>query len=283
VYERLTDRARKVMQLANQEAQRFNHQYIGSEHILLGLVKEGAGVAASVLKNLGVDLRKVRLEVEKIAQPGPDRITLGKLPLMPRAKKIIDYSIEEARDLKHIYVGTEHILLGLIRDEEGMAFAILTKLGLTVERLREGILSLLSDPRAPTEGFADQAGRWLPLELRTRALEQQLANVRLLLGALFGAGVGVMLGGRLGAVLGLLVGGGIALFGRLIPALLAGGIAGGCVASTHFGDETATIIGAVVGALLSSCVAEIGRPSRFAKIGDTPDTNNSATGPEGRK
>jgi ClpA/ClpB-like protein len=210
-------------------------------------------------------------------------VTIGKLPLTPRAKKIIEFSIEEARNLKHNYVGTEHILLGLIRDEEGMAFAILTKLGLTVERLREGILSLLSDPRAPTEGFADQAGRWLPLELRTRALEQQLANVRLLLGALFGAGVGVMLVGRLGALVGLLVGGGIALFGRLIPALFAGAIAGGCVASTQFGDEIATIAGAVVGALLSACVAEVGRPSRSARIADAPGTTYSATGPEGRK
>src|SRR5246500_3453862 len=85
MYERFTDRARKVMQLANQEAQRFNHEYIGTEHILLGLVKEGTGVAANVLKNLDIDLRKIRLEVEKIVQAGPDMVTMGKLPQTPRA------------------------------------------------------------------------------------------------------------------------------------------------------------------------------------------------------
>ena len=121
MYERFTDRARKVMQLANQEAQRFNHEYIGTEHILLGLVKEGSGVAANVLKNLDIDLRKIRLEVEKIVQSGPDMVTMGKLPQTPRAKKVIEYSIEEARNLNHNYVGTEHLLLGLLREQEGVA------------------------------------------------------------------------------------------------------------------------------------------------------------------
>jgi len=97
MYERFTDRARKVMQLANQEAQRFNHEYIGTEHILLGLVKEGSGVAANVLKNLDIDLRKIRLEVEKLVQSGPEMVTIGKLPQTPRAKKVIEYSMEEAR------------------------------------------------------------------------------------------------------------------------------------------------------------------------------------------
>ena len=121
MYERFTDRARKVMQLANQEAQRFNHEYIGTEHILLGLIKEGSGVAANVLKNLEVDLRKIRLEVEKLVQSGPDMVTMGKLPQTPRAKKVIEYSMEEARNLGHNYVGTEHILLGLLREQEGVA------------------------------------------------------------------------------------------------------------------------------------------------------------------
>ena len=123
MYERFTDRARKVMQLANQEAQRFNHEYIGTEHILLGLVKEGSGVAANVLKNLDIDLRKVRLEVEKLVKSGPDMVTMGKLPQTPRAKKVIEYAIEEARNLNHNYVGTEHLLLGLLREQDGWAFA----------------------------------------------------------------------------------------------------------------------------------------------------------------
>ncbi|MFG0253884.1 MAG: ATP-dependent Clp protease ATP-binding subunit, partial [Rhodopirellula sp. JB053] len=143
MYERFTDRARKVMQLANQEAQRFNHEYIGTEHILLGLVKEGSGVAANVLKNLDVDLRKIRLEVEKLVQSGPEMVTVGKLPQTPRAKKVIEYSMEEARNLNHSYVGTEHILLGLLREQEGVAAQVLMNLGLKLEDVREEVLNLL--------------------------------------------------------------------------------------------------------------------------------------------
>ena len=143
MYERFTDRARKVMQLANQEAQRFNHEYIGTEHILLGLVKEGSGVAANVLKNLDVDLRKIRLEVEKLVQSGPEMVTMGKLPQTPRAKKVIEYSMEEARNLNHNYVGTEHILLGLLREQEGVAAQVLMNLGLKLDEVREEVLNLL--------------------------------------------------------------------------------------------------------------------------------------------
>jgi ATP-dependent Clp protease ATP-binding subunit ClpC len=131
------------MQLANQEAQRFNHEYIGTEHILLGLIKEGSGVAANVLKNLEVDLRKIRLEVEKLVQSGPDMVTMGKLPQTPRAKKVIEYSMEEARNLGHNYVGTEHILLGLLREDEGVAAQILMNLGLGPENVRAKILATL--------------------------------------------------------------------------------------------------------------------------------------------
>ncbi len=152
MYERFTDRARKVMQLANQEAQRFNHEYIGTEHILLGLVKEGSGVAANVLKNLDIDLRKIRLEVEKIVQSGPDMVTMGKLPQTPRAKKVIEYSIEEARNLNHNYVGTEHLLLGLLREQEGVAAQVLMNLGLKLEDVREEVLNLLGHNMDPNEG-----------------------------------------------------------------------------------------------------------------------------------
>ena len=152
MYERFTDRARKVMQLANQEAQRFNHEYIGTEHILLGLVKEGSGVAANVLKNLDVDLRKIRLEVEKIVQSGPDMVTMGKLPQTPRAKKVIEYAMEEARNLNHNYVGTEHLLLGLIREQEGVAAQVLMNLGLKLEDVREEVLNLLGHGMDGGEG-----------------------------------------------------------------------------------------------------------------------------------
>src|ERR671928_577660 len=158
MFERFTDRARKVMALANQEAQRFNHEYIGTEHILLGLVKEGSGVAANVLKNLDIDLRKIRLEVEKIVQSGPDMVTMGKLPQTPRAKKVIEYSIEEARNLNHNYVGTEHLLLGLLREQEGVAAQVLMNLGLKLEDVREEVLNLLGHNMATEEGGSGAPG-----------------------------------------------------------------------------------------------------------------------------
>ena len=143
MYERFTDRARKVMQLTCQEAQRFNHEYIGTEHILLGLVREGSGVAANVLKNLNIDLRKIRLEVEKLIQSGRDPVMEDRLPQTPRAKKVIEYAMEESRDLGHNYVGTEHILLGLLREQEGVAAQILMNLGLRLDEVRNEVLALL--------------------------------------------------------------------------------------------------------------------------------------------
>jgi len=143
MFERFTDRARKVMQLANQEAQRLNHEYIGTDHILLGLVKEGAGVAANVLKNLNIDLNRIRLEVEKIVQSGPEQVVVGKLPITPRAKQAIEFSIEEARLLNHNYVGTEHILLGLLREPDTVAGQVLMNLLLKSEDVRCSVIQLL--------------------------------------------------------------------------------------------------------------------------------------------
>ncbi len=151
MFERLTDRARKVMALANQEAQRFNHEYIGTEHILLGLVKEGSGVGANVLKALDIDLRKVRLEVEKLVKSGPEMVTMGKLPQTPRAKKVLEYAIEEARNLNHNYVGTEHLLLGLLREQDGVAAQVLMNLGVKLEEGREEVLNLLGAGLEPEE------------------------------------------------------------------------------------------------------------------------------------
>lgn len=143
MYERFTDRSRKIMQLASQEAQRFNHEYIGTEHVLLGLVKEGTGVAANVLKNLGVDLRKIRLEVERIIQAGPDMVANGKLPITPSMRKALDYAIEEAENLSHNYVGTEHLLLGVLREETGVACNVLKNLGLRPSVVREEVMNLI--------------------------------------------------------------------------------------------------------------------------------------------
>jgi ATP-dependent Clp protease ATP-binding subunit ClpC len=158
MFERFTDRARKVMALANQEAQRFNHEYIGTEHILLGLVKEGSGVGANVLKNLDVDLRKVRLEVEKLVKAGPEMVTMGKLPQTPRAKKVIEYAIEEARNLNHNYVGTEHLLLGLLREHDGVAAQVLMNLGLRLEDVREEVLNLLGAGNESSEASESTGG-----------------------------------------------------------------------------------------------------------------------------
>jgi ATP-dependent Clp protease ATP-binding subunit ClpC len=141
--ERLTERAKKVLALANQEAQRFNHEYVGTEHYLLGLVKEGTGVGANVLKNLGLDLHRVRLEVEKVVKPGPEMGQIGALPKTPRAKKVLEYALEEARNLNHNYIGTEHILLGLLREKGCVAAQVLMNMGLKLEEVRSEVLEMI--------------------------------------------------------------------------------------------------------------------------------------------
>lgn len=143
MYERFTDRARLVLQKANLEAQRLNNDYIGTEHILLGLLREGQGVAVRVLVSLVGDVRKVKSEVEKLVQCGHDMVTMGRLPQTPRAMKAIEYSIEEAKNLSHNYVGTEHLLLGLLREGDGAAAQALTHLGLKLEKVREEVLEVL--------------------------------------------------------------------------------------------------------------------------------------------
>jgi ATP-dependent Clp protease ATP-binding subunit ClpA len=188
VYERFTERARKVMQLVSQEARRFNHEYIGTEHILLGLVREAAsaqvclGVAANVLGHFGIDLRKVRLEVEKIVLPGPEGALTGRMPQTPRAKKVIEYAIEEARRLNHPTVGTGCLLLGLLREEEGVAAQVLLNLGLRLDNAGEAVARLLvgREGRRLMAGPPDWAGlNERPEELRP-ALEELDAQVEAL-------------------------------------------------------------------------------------------------------
>ncbi len=145
MFERFTDRSRKVMALANQEAQRRGRECIGTEDMLLGLVREGGGASAMALQDFGVDIQKVQAEVEKLAPSVPDRITMGKLPQTPRARKAIEYAIEEARALKQHHVGTEHLLLGLLRDPEATAARILTNLGLNLDTVRARVLGLLAN------------------------------------------------------------------------------------------------------------------------------------------
>jgi ATP-dependent Clp protease ATP-binding subunit ClpC len=142
-FDKFTERARRVLSLAQEEAQRFQHNYIGTEHLLLGLVREGEGVAAKVLLKLGADLQRVRSAVEFIIGRG-DRIVLGEIGLTPRAKKVIELAVDEARRLNHHYIGTEHLLLGLLREGEGIAAGVLESLGVKLEQARRETLVVLS-------------------------------------------------------------------------------------------------------------------------------------------
>ncbi len=142
-FDKFTERARKVLALAQEEAQRFNHNYIGTEHILLGLIREGSGIGAKALVNLGADLGKVRAAVEFIIGRG-ERKSRGEVGLTPRAKKVIELAVDEARQLNHNYIGTEHLLLGLLREGEGVAAGVLESFGITLERARREVGHLLS-------------------------------------------------------------------------------------------------------------------------------------------
>ena len=156
-FDKFTERARRVLTLAQEEAHRFNHNYIGTEHILLGLVREGDGVAAKVLANLGVELNKVRSAVEFIIGRG-DRTVLGEIGLTPRAKKVIELAVDEARRLNHSYIGTEHLLLGLVREGEGIAAGVLESLGVNLERVRAETTRILSQS-TPQAAAAGSGGR----------------------------------------------------------------------------------------------------------------------------
>jgi len=161
MYERFTDRARKVMQLAHQEATMMHHECIDTEHLLLGLIKEGSGVAAHVFKSLGIDLHKARVEVLKVVQVGPDMVTMGKLPQTPRANRAIEYASESARTLNHNYVGTEHLLLGLFKEKEGTAADVLKACGLTAETVEQAILDLLGDASAEETDIGKARTQWV--------------------------------------------------------------------------------------------------------------------------
>ena len=143
MFERFTDRARRVVVLAQEEARLLNHNYIGTEHILLGLIHEGEGVAAKALESLGISLEAVRAEVEEFIGQG-DSEPADQIPFTPRAKKVLELSLREALQLGHNYIGTEHILLGLIREGEGVAAQVLVKLGADLSRVRRQVIQLLS-------------------------------------------------------------------------------------------------------------------------------------------
>lgn len=147
MYEHFTDRARKVMEIANLEAQRYNHEYVGSEHMLLGMIKEGSGVACHVLRHFGMDLQILRTEIERVSSPGPETAILAEHPLVPRVKNIINYAFEESRKLGHRYVGTEHLLLGLLREPDCLGAQVIKCLGTELDDMRQYILDLLGKPK----------------------------------------------------------------------------------------------------------------------------------------
>ncbi|CAM5698724.1 Putative ATP-dependent Clp protease ATP-binding subunit OS=Streptomyces glaucescens OX=1907 GN=clpC PE=4 SV=1 [Streptomyces glaucescens] len=184
MFERFTDRARRVVVLAQEEARMLNHNYIGTEHILLGLIHEGEGVAAKALESLGISLEAVRQQVEEIIGQG-QQAPSGHIPFTPRAKKVLELSLREALQLGHNYIGTEHILLGLIREGEGVAAQVLVKLGADLNRVRQQVIQLLSGYQGketaaaggPAEGtpstslVLDQFGRNLTQAARESKLD----------------------------------------------------------------------------------------------------------------
>ncbi|HBF23871.1 MAG TPA: NDP-hexose 4-ketoreductase [Planctomycetes bacterium] len=156
MFDRFTERARKVMGFARREAQRFHHEYIGTEHILLGLIQEGQGVAANVLKSMNIDLEKIRREVEKIVKAGPAMEPSVQIPFTPRAKKVVELALEEASNLGHNYIGTEHLLLALLREQEGIAAHVLQALGVRLKDVREEVIEFLGGAVPESEGADEE-------------------------------------------------------------------------------------------------------------------------------
>jgi ATP-dependent Clp protease ATP-binding subunit ClpC len=180
MFERFTDRARRVVVLAQEEARMLNHNYIGTEHILLGLAREGEGIAAKALESLGISLDAVRQQVEEIIGQG-QQAPSGHIPFTPRAKKVLELALRESLQLGHNYIGTEHILLGMIREGDGVAAQVLVTLGADLNRVRQQVLQLVHGHSAEEPGSAQSAERELRLlpafKARLEALDQRLTAV----------------------------------------------------------------------------------------------------------
>ena len=177
MFKRFTDRARRVVVLAQEEARMLNHNYVGTEHILLGLIHEGEGVAAKALESLGISLEAVRAQVEEIIGQG-QQIPSGHIPFTPRAKKVMELSLREALQLGHDYIGTEHILLGLIREGDGVAAQVLIRLGADLERVRQQVIVLLYQSKEPRLArLAEEGAPWPEVQARLDAVEDWLAAV----------------------------------------------------------------------------------------------------------
>ena len=178
MFKRFTDRARRVVVLAQEEARMLNHPYVGTEHILLGLIHEGEGVAAKALESLGISLEAVRTQVEEIIGQG-QQIPSGHVPFTPRAKKVMELSLREALQLGHDYIGTEHILLGLIREGDGVAAQVLIRLGAHLDRVRQQVIVLLYQSKEPqlARRPAEEGAPSPEVQARLDAVEDRLAAV----------------------------------------------------------------------------------------------------------
>jgi ATP-dependent Clp protease ATP-binding subunit ClpA len=177
MFERFTDRARRVIVLAQEEARLLNHNYIGTEHLMLGLAHEGQGVAAKTLESLGIRLEALRAQVEEIIGQGAQAPS-GHIPFTPRAKKVLELSLRESQQLGHNYIGTEHILLGLIREGEGVAAQVLVKLGADLARARGQVIQLLSGSAGGPEAAARTRLVRMSVPDELREAEEQLDQVR---------------------------------------------------------------------------------------------------------
>ena len=202
MFERFTERARQVVVLAQEEARALKHNYIGTEHILLGLLREEEGIAARVLESLRVTLEDVRAQVAEIIGQG-DELAIGQIPFTPRAKKVLELSLREAISLGHNWIGTEHVLLGLVREREGVASRILLDLGVTADAVRDAVIRQLSGmgqrvERSEASLVASSARRRMPRRVATYRGRRGLSpTTALVVGwLLFGAalGVGILIG-----------------------------------------------------------------------------------------
>lgn len=178
MFERFTEKAIKVIMLAQEEARRLGHNFVGTEQILLGLIGEGTGIAAKVLKSMGVNLKDARVEVEKIIGRGSGFVAV-EIPFTPRAKRVLELSLEEARQLGHNYIGTEHLLLGLIREGEGVAARVLENLALDLTKIRTQVIRLLGDTAESTTGAPQNKGKTPTLEEFGSNLTQKAAEGKL--------------------------------------------------------------------------------------------------------
>ena len=146
MFKKFTERARRVIILAREEAERYQHEYLGTEHILLGVIKDGGGIAVLVLQRLGVDIRQLKPEIERNLPLSSNTLVIGDIPFTSRAKKVLEYAVEEARAMGHSYIGTEHLLIGLIKEKDGVAYRILSSFGLQYSDIKEQTINLLREP-----------------------------------------------------------------------------------------------------------------------------------------